>query len=152
MFKPRWNRSRNLEIMVILYFRWIRLGCRNVRFCRTEIQKKIDCFNEDEFCRRCNPLFDKGLILAILFLSSGTTCFNWRGQSTWNKKMGLDEMLKRYFEKEGNTLVERWEYEWWKPYKTYVSVNEHLRESFPYKRPLRQGQLLDKIKTGSSFS
>ena len=28
---------------------------------------------------------------------------------------------------------------------------EHLRESFPYKRPLRQDQLLDKIKSGALF-
>ena len=41
------------------------------------------------------------------------------------------------------------EYEWWKLYETHVSVKEHLRNSFPYKRPLHQDQILDKIKSGA---
>ena len=39
-----------------------------------------------------------------------------------------------------------------KLHKTDVSVKEHLRESFPYKRPLRQDQFSNKIKSGPLFS
>ena len=38
-----------------------------------------------------------------------------------------------------------------KLHKTDVSVKEHFTKSFPYKRPLRQDQLLDKIKSGALF-
>ena len=35
--------------------------------------------------------------------------------------------------------------------KTAVSLKEHLKESFPYKSPLRQDQFLDKIDPGAMF-
>ena len=38
-----------------------------------------------------------------------------------------------------------WECEWWNLYKTTTCVKEHLRESFPYKRPLRVESLLERI-------
>ena len=44
------------------------------------------------------------------------------------------------------TVAKMWEFEWWKLYKTDVSVKEHLRESFPYKRSLRQDQLVGQNK------
>ena len=40
---------------------------------------------------------------------------------------------------------------WWKLYKSVVLAKEHLRESFPYERALRQGQLLNRKKSGASF-
>ena len=49
------------------------------------------------------------------------------------------------------TFNELLECEWWKLYKTDVSLKEQLRESFHYKRPLRQDQLMDKIKSGELF-
>ena len=44
-----------------------------------------------------------------------------------------------------------WECEWWSLYKTTTCVKEHLRESFPYKRPLREESLLDQIRSGKLF-
>ena len=44
-----------------------------------------------------------------------------------------------------------WEGEWWKLYEANVSVKEQLRESLPYKRPLRQDQFLDKRKPSALF-
>ena len=38
-----------------------------------------------------------------------------------------------------------WECEWWRLYKTDASVKSHLRENFPYKRPLSEEQLLQGI-------
>ena len=57
-------------------------------------------------------------------------------------------MREQYIEEKDYSVVEMWECEWWKLYKTHVSVKEDLRESFPYKRPLRVA-LLDKIKSGA---
>ena len=37
-----------------------------------------------------------------------------------------------------------WECEWWNLYGTTTCVKEHLRESFPYKRPLREESLWNK--------
>ena len=45
-----------------------------------------------------------------------------------------------------------WECEWWNLYKTTTCVEEHLRESFPYKRRLREKSLLKQIRSGKLFS
>ena len=44
-----------------------------------------------------------------------------------------------------------WECEWWNLYKTTLCVKEHLRESFPYKRPLREERLVEQIRSGKMF-
>ena len=44
-----------------------------------------------------------------------------------------------------------WECGWWNLYKTTTCVKHHLRESFPYKRPLREESLLEQIRSGKLF-
>ena len=63
----------------------------------------------------------------------------------------MDETRRQYIEEKGYTVVEMWECEWRKLYKTDISVKERLRESFPFKSPLRQNQFLYKIKSGALF-
>ena len=58
---------------------------------------------------------------------------------------------KLYIEQKNYTVVEMLEGEWSKLYKTDIWAKKHLRESFAYKRPLHQDQVLDNIKTGALF-
>ena len=44
-----------------------------------------------------------------------------------------------------------WDCEWWNLYKTTTCVKEHLRESFPYERPLRVENLLEQMRSGKLF-
>ena len=44
-----------------------------------------------------------------------------------------------------------WEWEWWNLCKTTTCFKEHLRESFPYKRPLSEENLLEQIRSGKLF-
>ena len=44
-----------------------------------------------------------------------------------------------------------WEWEWWNLFKTTTRVKEHLRESFLYKRALRDERLLQQIRSGKLF-
>ena len=60
-------------------------------------------------------------------------------------------MGKQYINKKEYNVVEMWECEWWNLYKTTTCVKEHLRESFPYKRPLREENLLEQIRSGILF-
>ena len=60
-------------------------------------------------------------------------------------------MRKRYIVEKSYTIIESEEYEWRKIYKTIVSARKHLRELFPYWRPLHQNQLLDMMKSGALF-
>ena len=45
-----------------------------------------------------------------------------------------------------------WECEWWNLYKTTTCVKEHLRESYPHKRPLREKRLLEQVRSGKLFA
>ena len=68
-----------------------------------------------------------------------------------NKKREMDQMRKQYIKEKGYNVVEMWECEWWNLYKTTTCDKENLRESFPYKRPLREETLLEQIKSGKLF-
>ena len=67
------------------------------------------------------------------------------------KKREMDQMRKQYIEEKGYVVVEMWECGWWNLYKTTTCVKEHLRESFPYKRPLGEEKLLEQIRSGKLF-
>ena len=60
-------------------------------------------------------------------------------------------MRRAYISNKGYNVVEMWECEWWKLYKTNSLVMQHLRESFPYKLPLTEEGLLQRIKDGNLF-
>ena len=68
-----------------------------------------------------------------------------------NKKREKDQMRKQYIKEKCYNVVEMWEYEWWNLYKTTTCVKEHFRESFPYKRPLREESLLEQIRSCNLF-
>ena len=65
------------------------------------------------------------------------------------EKREMDEVRKQEIEERVYTLVELWGCENSKLYKTDNSVTELLREPFPIKRPLRQDQLFDTVKSGA---
>ena len=44
-----------------------------------------------------------------------------------------------------------WEREWLSLYKTAASVRSHLRKNFPYRRPLNEEGLIQKIIVGRLF-
>ena len=51
----------------------------------------------------------------------------------------------------GFIVIEMWECEWWRLYKTTTKVKQHIRESFPYRRSLTEQQLLEETKKGNLF-
>ena len=57
-FKPRQNKSRFFENMVMSYLQRMRPDCRIESFYTTGTRKKIDCFNADGFCGHCNTAFE----------------------------------------------------------------------------------------------
>ena len=62
----------------------------------------------------------------------------------------MEQMRKQYIKEKRYIVAEMWECEWWNLYKT-TCVKEHLSESFPYKRPLREESLLEQIRSGKLF-
>ena len=58
-------------------------------------------------------------------------------------------MLKQYIEENVNMFLELFECEWWKLCNSDELVKNLLRQPSSYNCPLRQDQLLDKIKSGA---
>ena len=60
-------------------------------------------------------------------------------------------MRKQYIKEERYNVVGIKECKRWNLYKTTTCVKEHLRESFPYKRQLKEQSLLEQIRNGKLF-
>ena len=68
-----------------------------------------------------------------------------------SRRRELDEFRRSYIQEKCFTVIEMWECEWWRLYKTTSNVKLHIRENFPYRRSLTEQQLLEGIKKGSLF-
>ena len=68
-----------------------------------------------------------------------------------SRRKELDELRRSYIQEKGFTVIEMWECEWWRLYKTTTNVKLHIGENFPYRRSLTEQQLLEGIKKGSLF-
>ena len=144
-FKPQQNKSTNFEIMVMSYFQRQTPNCKIESFYTTGTQKTIDCFKIDGFCAHCNGVFEAmGCFYQYCPCQKARLSLTEEDVERGNKNREMDQMRKQYIKEEGYNVVEMWECEWWNLYKTTMCVREHLRESFPYKRPLREENLLEK--------
>ena len=61
------------------------------------------------------------------------------------------ELLKQYIKESFYDIGEMCECEWWSLDKINVSVKQRLRDSFPFKGPLTEEQLIKRIESGSLF-
>ena len=151
-FKPQQNKSRNFENMVMSFFQIQRPDCKIDSFYITETQKKIDCFKVDGFCAHFKTVFE-----AMGCFCHCCPCQETRPSLTEEdverglKKRDMDQTRKQYIKEKGYNVVEMWECEWWNLYKKTTCVKEHLRESFPYKRPLREETPLEQVRSGKMF-
>ena len=121
-------------------------------FYTTGTQKKIDCFKVDGFCAHCNTVFEAmGCFYHYCPCQEARPSLTEENIERGNKKREMDQMKKQYIKEKEYHVVEIWECEWWNLYKTTTCVKQHLRESFPYKRPLREESLLEQIRSGNLF-
>ena len=146
------NKSRNFENMVMSYFQRQRPDCKIESFCTTGTQKKIDCFKVDGFCAHCRTVFEAmGCFYHYCPHQEARHSLTEEDTERGNKKKGMDQMRRQYNKEKGHNVLEMWECDWWNLYETTTCVKEHLRESFPYKRPLREESLLEQIRSGILF-
>ena len=151
-FTARQNESRSFEKNVLSYFQPSRPDCKIESNATTGRQKKIDCFSVDVTCYHCNTVLEAMECYYHYCPSqearpSLTDTDIERGM----KKRQQDEMRRDYIQQKGYQIVEMWECVWWSLYKTDASVKSHLWENFPYKLPLSEEQLLQRIIDGRLF-
>ena len=152
-FTARQNKSRWFENMVLSYFQQTRPDCKIESNVTTGRQKGIDCYRVDGICYYCNTVFE-----AMGCYYHYSPCREARPSLTdtdierrMKKRQIPTEMRRDYIQQKAYQIVEMWECEWWSLYKTDASVKSHLRQSFPYKRPLSEEQLLQGIIDGRLF-
>ena len=150
--KPQQNKSRKVENMVMSYFPRQTPDRKIESFYTTGTQKKIDCFKVDGFCAHCKIVFEAmGCFYQYCLCQETRPSLTEEDIERGNKKREMDQMRKQYIKEKGYIVFEMWECEWWKLYKTTTCVKEHLRESFPYKRLLREETLLEQMRSGKLF-
>ena len=120
-------------------------------FYTTGRQKKIERFTVDGFCSHCKTVFE-----ALSGFYHFCNCQEVRPSLTEEdiqrgSKRDLDELRRSYIQEKGFTVIEMWEREWWRLYKTATYVKLHIREKFPHKRSLTEHQLPQGIKKGNFF-
>ena len=68
-----------------------------------------------------------------------------------SKKRELDALRRHNIQEKGYKVIEMWDCEWWRLYKSTNTVKQHIREDFPYRRSLTAEQLLEEIREGKLF-
>ena len=148
-FTARQNKTRSFENMVLSYFQRSRPDWIVESNVTTGRQKKIDCFSVDGNCCHFNTAFK-----SMAFYYHYCPCQEARPFLTDTsiergvKKRQQVEMRRDYIQHKCYQIVEMWVCEWWSLYKTDASVKSHLRENFPYRRPLSEEQLMQGIIDG----
>ena len=149
-FIPRRNKTSSFENMVMSYFQRSRPECKIESFFTTGRQKKIDCFSVDVFCSHCNTVFEAmGCFYHFCPCQELHPSLTEEDIQRGNKKRELDELRRHYIQEKGFKVIEMWEYEWWRLYKTTNTVKQHIREHFPYRSSLAAEQLLEEIRKES---
>ena len=123
-----------------------------VSFYTTGRQEKIDCFSFDGFCSHYNTVFEAmGCFYHFCTCQEVHPSLTEEDIKRGNRKRELDELRRGYIQEKGFTVIEMWECEWWRLYKTITNAKLHIRANFPYIRSLTEEQLLEGIKKGNLF-
>ena len=151
-FTARPNKSRSFENMVLSYFQQSRPDCKIESNITTGRQKKIGCFSVDGVFYHCNIVFEAmGCYYHYCPCQEARPSLTDSDIDKGMKKRQQDEMRRDYIQQKGYEIVEMWECEWWRLFKTDAPVKKYHREIFPYKRSLIEEQLLQRIIDGRLF-
>ena len=151
-FIPRQNNTRSFENMVFSYFQSTRPDSKIESLFTTGRQKKIDCFSVDGFCSHCNTVFEAmGCFYHFCLCRELRPSLTEEEIQRGSKKRELDALRRHYIQKKGFKFIEMWQCKRWRLYKTTNTVEQHIREHFPYRRSLGAEQLLEEIKKAKVF-
>ena len=148
-YRPRQNKTRSFENMVMSCFQRIRAECKIKSNILTEPKGKLIALVRTVF-----------VVTAILTLKqwvATTTTVPVRRRPSLghkevergNKRREMDKMRRAYVINKGYKVVEMWASDWWKLYKSNSLVKQHLRELFPYKLPLTEADLVQRTEDGN---
>ena len=133
--------------MIMSYIQRTRHDCKIESFYTTGRQDNIDRFNVDGFCSHCNTVFEAmGCFYHFCPCQGLRPTLTEEDIKRGSRKRELDELRRGYIQEKGFTVIEMWECEWWRLYKTTNNVKLHIRQILPHRRSLTEQQLLEGIK------
>ena len=122
--RPRQNKTRSFENMVVSYFQQTRPECRIGSNVTTGRQKTTDCISVDGICNHCNTVLE-----AMVRYFHYPPCQEARPWLTDNeimrgieKKRDQDQMRKEYIEQKGYKFIEMLECNWCELYRAEATV------------------------------
>ena len=131
-FTARQNKSRSIENMVMSYFQQSRPECKFESNATTGRQKKIDCFSVDGICYHCNTVFEAmGCYYHYCPCQEARPSLTATNIEREIKKRQQNEMRRDYIQQKCYEIVEMWECEWWRLYKTEYTSQKLSSSKFP---------------------
>ena len=131
-FTARQNKSRSFEKILLSYFQQKQPDCKIESNITTGRQKKIDCFSVDGICYHCNTVFEAmGCYYHYCPYQEAHSSPTDTDIESGVTKRQQDEMRRDYIQQKRYEIVEMWECEWWRLYKTDAPVKSYLRAKFP---------------------
>ena len=109
------------------YFRRTKPECEIESFFTTCRQKEIDCFSVDGFRSHCHTVYE-----AMGCFDHFWPCQELRPSLTeediqrGSKKRELDALRRHYIQEKSFRVIEMWECERWRLYKTSITVKQHI--------------------------
>ena len=130
-FIPRQNKTRSFENTVMSHFQRKRPERENESFFTTGTQNNLDCFSVEGFCSHYNRVFETMSCFYFFcprqeLRPSLTEDCNQRG----SKKRAIDALRRHYKQEKGYKVIEMWECEWRRLYKTCNAVNNKSENTF----------------------
>ena len=131
-FTPRQNKTRRFENLVMSYFQRTRTDCKIESFHTTGRQKKIDSFSVDGFGSQCNIVLEAmGCFYHFFPCRKLRLSLAEEDIRRGSRKRELDKLRQSYIQEKRFTVIEMWECEGLKLYKTTTNVKLHIRKICP---------------------
>ena len=136
----------------VLFSTYKTSDCKIESFYTTGGQKKFSCFSFDRFCSHCNTVFESMVCYHLCCPCQDLGPFLTEEDfKRGSRKRELDEMIRGYIQEKSFTVIEMWECELWRLYKTTTIVKLQIRENFPNRRWFTEHQLLERRMKGNLF-
>ena len=108
-FRPRQNKTRSFETMVMSY---INESDQTVKWSAFTPQKKVDCISLDGFCEHCNTIFEAmGCYYHYCPCQEARPSLTEEDIQRGTKKRKMDEWRRHYVMRKGCKILKRCE--WW---------------------------------------
>ena len=111
--------TRSFEIMVMSYFQLVRPQCKMENFYTTGTQKRIDANSVDGFCGHCNTVFQiMGCYYLYCWYQEALPFLTKEVIQRGFQKREPEELWKQYIQVKGYNVIEMYEGDWQKMYRT----------------------------------